>query len=322
MKKIAALLFMCFLLVACGPPQLEQYKEIQPHETAFVVALEGAQGDQVRFDSADAVKKLRVASRRVPIPTRKKDTGRAPGAYEWIPTVQVITVDRSPITREWSQSEAGNQANNAEAIYVESKESIGFSMAVTVTCSIKEENAHLFLYWYGGKPLSSVIDQNIRSVVASEMARRFGSMALNDCREKKGEVFEAIRQIVSAEFEPKGITLLSFGNSGGLVYENSEIQVTMNREFMSQNELRIAQNQFQADEVKRKNTLADAENERKKAEEFAKAQQAAEAKQTLSIMANVVEKWNGDVPRFLIIGEGAKVPQLLMDISEVEASTP
>lgn len=292
-------------MVGCGPVQVEQYQEIKPSETAFVIALEGSAGDQVKFDSTAAVKNLRVSARRINIPTRKKMIGRMPWDYEYIPSVQVISIDRAPVTREWAQNEKG-ATRDADAIYVESRESIAFSLAVTITCSIKEEEAHEFLYWYGGKSLSEVIDTNVRSVVASEMARQFGEMTLNQCRETKGVVFDNIRGVIAEEFETKGITVLSFGNSGGLMYENPEVQATMNREFTSQNELRIAENQFAANEVLRKNTLAEAENERKKAEEFAKAQQAAEAQRKLAIASEAVARWKGDVPNFLIVvGDGA-----------------
>jgi hypothetical protein len=312
--KLFATVLSAALIASCGPPQLEQFKEIKPNETAFVISLEGNKSDQAKFDSSEAVKNLRVSTRRIPIPLRQKSLGRAPWNYEWIPVVQIITVDRSPVTREWAQSNTTER--DANAIYVESKESIAFSLAVTITCSIKEEEAHEFLYWYGGKPLSEVVDKNMRSVVAAEMAKRFGKMSLNDCREKKGDVFEEIRQVVSDEFSSKGITIMSFGNSGGLFYENEEVQATMNREFIAQNELRIQEFQLKADEVKRQNSFAESENERKKAEEFAKAQNAAEAKVKLQIMQEMATKWKGDVPNFLILGSGDNVPQFLMQLDK------
>jgi len=68
-----------------------------------------------------------------------------------------------------------------QAIAVESLESIGFSAGATITVSIKEEDAPTFLYYYFGKKLDDVVDQNVRSFVQMVLSREFGNRNLSDC---------------------------------------------------------------------------------------------------------------------------------------------
>lgn len=318
LPRIAMLLAIA-ALVGCGPPQVEVIEEVKPNETAFVVAMEGEKGQQVRFDSATEVQKLQVAARRIEVPTRRQKIGRMPWDYKYIPTVRVITVDRTPITREWTGA-GGN--GHAAPIWVESSESITFSVAVTVTVAIEEQNAYRFLYWYGGKNLNTVVDENIRSLVAAEMAQRFGALTLNECRVRKGEVFKEIGEVVRANFQERGITVLTFGNVGGLVYQNPEIQKTMDEQFVSLNQLEIAKNLLEANNKKREDELAQAVNERRKAEEFARAQSASEARMKLEILRDAVARWQGDVPQFLMVGEGAVPMQFQLPMGGMIPGTP
>ena len=54
--------------------------------------------------------------------------------------VAVLKVDRSPVTREWN-SAGGNRKGSDQAIWIESADSVGFSMGVSCTAFIKEEEA-------------------------------------------------------------------------------------------------------------------------------------------------------------------------------------
>src|SRR6185369_12371482 len=112
-----------------GPYYLEQVEEIQPSETAFLVQLEGDAGNQDMFRSADYLEQHEVGTKRVTIPTRQRSLGRMPWQYEWLPTARLIRVDRKPVTRTWTKAKGGPDM----AIYVESRDSIGFGVGVSIT---------------------------------------------------------------------------------------------------------------------------------------------------------------------------------------------
>ena len=102
MKKTLLLISVIGLFAGgCRPYEKPIYEEAQSFQTPFVIPLEGDLSNQARFDSAAQLEKMKVAVRRIPIPRRWKQTGRAWWSGEYIPTVQVIKVDRTPVTVEW-----------------------------------------------------------------------------------------------------------------------------------------------------------------------------------------------------------------------------
>jgi len=80
----------------------DRHVVIGPNETAFVIPLEGDSTAQGRVQSIDALEKAKVMAKRIYLPVRKRDLGRGPANYEWVPTLKVVKVDRSPVTREWT----------------------------------------------------------------------------------------------------------------------------------------------------------------------------------------------------------------------------
>ena len=156
MKKICSILAIIGTAIinsACmGPPNVPPIQEIKPNETAFVIPLEGDGTAQAQVQSVEYLKKKMVQAKRITIPIRQRDTGRFPGDFEWIPTVRVITVDRSLVTRQWSGMPVAGNAH--PGIHVESKESINFRVGFNVTALVQEEDAATYLYWHAGKQLS------------------------------------------------------------------------------------------------------------------------------------------------------------------------
>jgi len=53
-------------------------------------------------------------------PSRWRKTGRLWYSGEWIDTVKVIKVDRSPITREWTAGRDTGTSTRNEGIWIES----------------------------------------------------------------------------------------------------------------------------------------------------------------------------------------------------------
>jgi hypothetical protein len=306
-------LIAMFAFTGCrGPAEVEIVEEIDTNETAFVVPMEGANMDtQGKFMSENFLEEAKVAAKRVTIPQRKRKNGRRNWNYEWIPTLRVIKVDRTPVTREWTKEDGTGTSNANEAIRVESKESIGFAIGVNITAMVKEGDASTFLYHYAGKPLSAVVDENVRGFVTSILSREFGSLELVDGRGAKADIFTRVFEAARDHFKKTGITIDNLGYAEGLVYEDKEIQTGINNRFLAElNVQTAAQNKLAQDELN-KQTVATATASRKAAEEFARAQDAAIMVRELDIRMIIAEaqkvaagKWNGSLPEN-IMPEGA-----------------
>ena len=295
MKKYSLIVTLCLLasqLAGCGKTDYEELVEVKPNETAFVVKLEGdTEKGQAAFDSEAFLIQKKVALKRIVIPHRKRNDGG--NSYSWIPTIKVILIDRSPVTREWTASDKKGTSPSNQAISVESSESIDFSIGVTMTASVPETLAPKFLYNYAGKQLTEIADTNIRGYIQTILSREFGSRSLTDARLQKKEIFEMAFKESKEHFAEKGILIDNLGFADGMTYADPKIQQSINETFeaaMSVDKARFA--------------LKEAELKRAAAEEFAKAKDAAVAKTNLEIamimakaQAEALEKkWNGAFP--------------------------
>jgi len=243
MKRFIQFSIVCVIAVgflsACGPAKVEQFVNIEANETAFVVPLEGATSNQGKFMSEDYLNKAKVATKRVSLSLRKHSTGRLWMSYKWIPTVKVIKVNRQPVTREWTgKAETGtNQAN--EALWVESSDSIGFGVGVNTTAMVTEEDAAKFLYYFAGKNLAYVVDQNVRGKVNSVLSREFASHELEKGRKMKNEIFKIAAEETIKDFAKMGVTITNLGLAEGLVYADTEIQQAINDKFKAEMDIQI-----------------------------------------------------------------------------------
>ncbi len=252
MKKVLFMLLVmvsCVSLVGCiKPPKVEQFEEVKNNETAFLIQLEGDQ--QAKLDSLESLRKMQVSAKRVNLPQRFRKTGRFSWQGNWISTVLVIKVDRSPITREWNaDAETGTSAKD-QGIWVESKDSIGFSTGFNATARVEEENAATFLYNYPNGALKDVMDSQIRNeiqAVAAEMAAQY---KMDECREKKIEIINKVREVVIPKYALTGITISTIGMFGGFEYEDVAIQEAINNVFVAQQEKNVSLALFEAQKDK------------------------------------------------------------------------
>jgi hypothetical protein len=311
--------------------------EIKPNETVFVIPLEGESKEgQAKFQSVEFLEGRKVATKRVYIPQKQHNTGRTPGDYTWIPTVEVVRVDRSPVTREWTKGKDTGTSTKDQAITVESQDSINFRAGVNITVSIQEDDAAKFLYYFHGKPLPEVVDTNIRGYVQTVLAREFGQKDLTLCMKEKSTVFRMCFEETQKYFKEKGITVDYLGSSEGLSYDEPKIQDAINKRFVAENDIEVAKQEKLAQEERNKITiskaraeaealievakqeklaqdvrnqtlLAKAQSERQAAEELAKAQDAMQLKVELEVKKTLAdaqktaaEKWQGNVPSTIL----------------------
>lgn len=251
MKKL--LLFMSIAVIAslftsCGPYQEKVFVEIASNETAFVIPMEAQnKNGQKQFSSEKYLDSMKVATKRIYIPTKSISTGRMWWSYEYIEVDKVIKVNRSPVTREWTINDGtGTKGNKKEDIEVESKESIAFGQGITATATIPEKWAAKFLYSYSGKSLAKVMDEDVRAYIQSVLSSEFGIRDLTTCQAERKEVFAIMIEMTKKHFASFGVEIMQLGAAGGFTYKDAKIQNSINDQFASEKKVLSAQNEVDA----------------------------------------------------------------------------
>jgi len=316
MKRICSVIMMIMMvssLTGCiGPAKVDKYVEVKPNETAFVVPLEGDTGGQGKLMSSDYLNDMKVATKRIYLPQTKIDTGRGYWKYKWVPTVRVITVDRKPVTFVWEE-ESG--------IKVESKDSIGFTVGINITGHVTENDTALFLYNYPSGNIRTVLNDVVKSKTTEELSRLFSRYDLEGtkqvinkkgevivlfapgARQQKGVIVDEAKESLVEYFSLQGVTIDTFGLIGGLSYEDKEIQKSINDNFRSELDIQNKENERLAQEKVNAKQIAQAEADRKSAEEFKMAAQSRKAMVSLEVDLLIAQaelekakRWDGKLP--------------------------
>ncbi|MEY2499499.1 MAG: hypothetical protein QOD12_3055 [Verrucomicrobiota bacterium] len=319
-----------------------EYAEIDTSETGFLIPLEGDSNVQAKFQSEEYLRALKVAVKRVQITHRWSQEGRLPNDGQWIPLVRLIKVNRSPVTREWTADAASGTTAKNQAIWIESSDSVGFSMGFTCTAFIPEEQAARFLYWYPSASLANVMDTEVRGrmqQIAAEVAARYRLDAL---REKKQEISDAVRKDVIEFFAQRGVVVTMVGMFGGMTYENGEIQKAIDNTVIAQQLKVVNQAKFEAQQrdndrveleanavAERARRIAAGEADAKKIAALAEAQSIrevnkalAEARQNpllyqlraLEVERARIDHWNGQYPAYFVGTSAGQSPNLLLQM--------
>lgn len=254
-QRLAALALLG--ATGCGPVKQERLVQIESNHTAFRLPLEKSEEGKA-FMSVDYLKAKRVPMQRYSVPQRARETGRWWWQYEWIPTELVVVVDRAPVTRDWSD---GSATGGRRSIRLESLESIGFHLGITVTASIEEEDAPLYLYNFGGytfnpkgekvpyapqggealdPSLGHLLDTVVRGWVQQRLSHDLGSIPLRDIDAKLGTAVDSCFVECRKVFKLQGITIQSMGLAAGLRFENPEIQRVIDLRYTAANDIEIA----------------------------------------------------------------------------------
>jgi len=265
-----------------------------------------------------------------------------------------VKVNRSPVTREWmtidnaTGSASRRPSLNDKAIWIESADSVGFSMGFTCTAFISEEDAARFLYWYPSGSLAEVMDREVRGriqQVAAEVAARY---PLDSLRSKKQEISDAVKKDLTSFFATRGITVTTVGMFGGMTYENPEIQKSIDQTFIAQQQKVVAEARFDAQKKENERLELEAEGlaekERRQAmgladarktaagaeaESISQISRAAEEAQTNPLLMQLkvldvekarIEKWDGHYPQWWMSGTAPNGgPNLLLQMPAFEA---
>lgn len=220
-------------LTGCVKPyQTPMYEEIGTSESAFLIPLLGNTSEQASFESEELLEKNKVATKRVEIPTEWIQLKRHYWQGEWKPTMKLIKVDRTAVSREWTEGEGDNKQN--QGIVGSSKESIGFMSRMACTASIQESDVSKFLYNYNTKTLADIMDNEIRTTVESKFNEECSKRTMNEIFEQKEEIMNSVREHTANIFVQKGITISNLGFKGEFTPLDSKIQESINAKFTAQ----------------------------------------------------------------------------------------
>lgn len=310
-QKLRTMLpLMALFALGCGPAKVLPLEMVGPNETAFVIPLEGNTAAQAKFESVDFLNKHKVVSKRIELPVRERSIGRGWWDYEWIPTVRVVKVDRSLVTREWSTT-----VKDGHPIAVVSLDSINFKVGMNLTAFILEEDAAKYLYFHTTKPLAEVVDRNVRGYLQDKLSAEFGTRKLEDCKKDRSAVVKEVEKITIAHFKEYGITISNVGSAGGFDYDDDRIQKAINDTANAEMSIEVARKEKEAQDERNKQIVAKAKAEADAAEEFAKAKDASVAKVRLEIERMNAEarlRWDGKLPeKTLILPQGNQANMLL-----------
>lgn len=285
MKKVILVAVIGAIMAGCGLRPVDELRIVGPSETAFLVSLEGdTLKNQAALRSVDFYEKSKISAKRVLIPHKIIDTCPSCSGNDHqkdVATAQLFTVNRAPISREWTASAKGTSPKN-QAFGVESNESIDFDIGATITAHIAEEGAAKFLYFYSGKQLEEIIDTNVRSFMSSQISTQMGSQTVDWDRTHKNEVFATALKNAREFFSAQGITIDNLGFTEGMTFRDPAIQIAINKKFEADQQVGINAKIVEAAEM-----LA-------KAKDAVAATQALEnRKREIEITAMAVAKWDG-----------------------------
>lgn len=330
-----ALLGLMVLVTAtagCRPFDRPEFEEIDTSETGFLIPLEGAVDHQVAFESESYLAERKVAAKRVQVPHRWIQTGRMYFDGEWLDTVRLIKVDRSPVTREWTADSGSGTKQANEAIWIESKDSVGFSVGFNCTAFIEERDTSRFLYMYRSRSLADMLDSEVRARIQSVAAETAARYDLDELRSRKQEMIDDVRADVIPFFKERGITITTVGMFGGFTYQNPKIQEAIDETFVAQQKKVVNMALFDAQQKENERIELEAEGQANMARTVAQgeadairelAEATREAKsdplflqlKQLEVEHDRIEKWNGEYPGYLLqMGSKGDSPNLMLQL--------
>jgi regulator of protease activity HflC (stomatin/prohibitin superfamily) len=232
--------------------------------------------------------------------------------------------------------------HNDKAIWIESADSVGFSMGFTCTSYISEDDAAKFLYWYPSGSLQDVMDREVRARIQQVSAEVAAKYPLDVLRSKKQEISDAVKTDLTNFFATRGITITTVGMFGGMTYENPAIQKSIDDTFIAQQLKVVSEAKFEAQKKENERIELEANAVAEKARREAQGQAdarlagakaeseairlintAAQESQNNPLLLQLkslevekarVEKWDGRYPQWWMAGGAVGGPNLQFQV--------
>lgn len=290
-------------LTGCVKPyQKPVFQKIEANETAFLIPLRGDTDEQAIFESEELLKKAKVPTKEVKIPTYWVQTGRMKWKGEYKPEFEMVKVDRSPVTREWTNDTTGTSEGN-QAVTAKTKDGIKIVVNLNATAQIEEADTPRYLYLYNKNPLSQVMDSEIKAMVHSKLIEEVSRYNLSELQLDK--IMEKLRTDVTDYFKGRGIAITALGLAGDPIYPK-DIQDAINETFKAE----------QAKETQKlRNERAEslARSEAEQMELRSKSLEEQLKMKEKEILLKLAETWDGGLPE-VISGDALNI--ILDKISE------
>ena len=201
--------------------------------------------------------------------------------------------------------------------------------------------------------LKNIMDEEIQNKVQEILSIEAAGYAMDELRDKKKEMIEATKTAVVPFFEERGITITTLGMTGGLTYSNPKIQTAIDEVFQAQQdkqvaiaeaaaaeerkvalksqgegkaaeELEVAKGKAQAEievaTAKAKGIEAVADAKAYEISKLAENPEAYMALKTLEIEEKRLETWDGKYPLYMLTGAGQQMPNLFMNMPNIDTS--
>lgn len=276
-KAIAAcigggVLFVVFLLcwfVFVPPYNIPQFQTIENNQTGFLIPLDEDTEKQAHFESADFLKDKMVAAKRVQIHRRWVQKGWFYNYGEYMDTVRLIVVDRSSVTREWTQDPVSGTTPTDDALTAQSKDGTGLRISFNCTAYVPErdaenpQGAEHFLYYYRGDKLSHIMDTEVRARVQAVVAEFTAQYKLETLRGTQHKLVEAVREDVVPFFKKRGVSITKLGMMGGFHYVNPAIQKSVDDAITAQQLKIVAEAKQEQEKVQQQTKLNNQEIDNK-----------------------------------------------------------
>ena len=301
---LTAGLLASILFTGCAPVKILDVVEIKPNETAWAIPLDAmTQAGQVKFNSVDFLNQKKVASKRIMVDKVQRSIGRMYWDIEWIPATRVIKVDRSLVTREWTDASNTGTSPAREGIGVVTRDSVQLRVGLTVTASIDEDDASTYLYYHGERKLEDVLNQNVRSFAVAELTKEYSDLNLNAAQTNSTAIYNRLFEDAKAAFKAKGITIQYLGNAEGLTYADPKVQDSINRSYTVQQDTKTAEMEQNAQKIRNQTAILTAQATAEAAKELFSVKEASSLQNDLKIRqleaqakVTMAEKWNGAMP--------------------------
>lgn len=211
---------------------------------------------------------------------------RQTGTGEWRQSARLIKVDRKLVNRTWTKDGNSGTSSQDQSISAEDVQSIGFYAHMTCTAGVDEKDVPVFLYRFKQASLETVMDENIRPMVAELFAAECSKRNMEDILKNRTAIMDGVREKVILYFRNMGVDIQILGLVGELTYANPATQAAIDKVFQASRDREAAA--AKAETAKLLAVPANMEYMRLQMEQ-----------RKLDIQEKAVDKWKGDVPQYM-----------------------